>query len=77
VIGALVLESVQQYLDLQFSNGSIYLVVFGVLFLVVLLFMPKGIVPALGKWLAAWRERRLDRADVSPGPPARERTAVR
>lgn len=77
VIGALVLESVQQYLDLQFSNGSIYLVVFGVLFLVVLLFMPKGIVPALGKWLPTWRERRLDRADVSPDPPARERTAVR
>jgi branched-chain amino acid transport system permease protein len=76
VIGALILESVQQYLDLQFSNGSIYLVVFGALFLVVLLFMPKGIVPAVDRWWAAWRRRR-DRADPSSNIPPREMMAVR
>jgi branched-chain amino acid transport system permease protein len=77
VIGALVLESTQQYLDLQFSNGSIYLVVFGALFLVVLLFMPKGIVPALASWLAAWRQRRVNRAGDSSDVPSGEMTAVR
>lgn len=77
VIGALVLESVQQYLDLQFSNGSVYLVVFGALFLVVLLFMPKGIVAALGSRSDSWRRRRQDRAGASSDAPAPEISAVR
>jgi branched-chain amino acid transport system permease protein len=44
LLGALILESMQQYLTIRFSNGSLYLVIFGALFLVVVLFMPQGIV---------------------------------
>ncbi len=44
LLGALVLESAQQYLTVTYSNGSLYLVVFGALFLVVITFMPRGIV---------------------------------
>lgn len=44
LLGALVLESMQQYLTLQFSSSSLYLVIFGALFLVIVLFMPQGVV---------------------------------
>lgn len=44
LLGALVLESMQQYLTVSFSNGSLYLILFGALFLIVILFMPRGVV---------------------------------
>jgi branched-chain amino acid transport system permease protein len=45
LLGALILESSQQYLTVSFSNGSLYLILFGSLFLIVIMFMPRGIVP--------------------------------
>jgi branched-chain amino acid transport system permease protein len=48
LLGALVLESLQQYFTIQFSNGDLYLVVYGALFLVVLLWLPRGVVPTGG-----------------------------
>jgi len=44
LLGALVLESAQQYLTVTYSNGSLYLIVFGALFLLVITFMPRGVV---------------------------------
>lgn len=67
ILGAMLLESIQQYLSLQFSNGSLYLVIFGGLFLLVLLFMPKGVVPGVGQIVANRRQRRLL---ASQGAPA-------
>lgn len=57
LIGALVLESLQQYFTLTFSNSSLYLIVYGVLFLVVILLLPRGIVPSLGQLFASRRAR--------------------
>jgi branched-chain amino acid transport system permease protein len=62
LLGALVLESLQQYLTVTYSNGSLYLILFGSLFLIVILFMPQGIVVAI-------RDRVTNRAE-------RERAAV-
>ncbi|MFI5036345.1 MAG: branched-chain amino acid ABC transporter permease [Acidimicrobiales bacterium] len=62
LLGALVLETLQQYLTVSFSNGSLYLILFGSLFLIVILFMPQGIVVAI-------RDRLSNRAE-------RERAAV-
>ena len=62
LIGALILESSQQYLTVSFSNGSLYLILFGALFLIVIMFMPQGIVNFV-------RERMTKKAD-------RERAAV-
>lgn len=47
ILGGLILESSQQYLTVTYSNGSLYLILFGVLFLLVVLFMPQGIVVAV------------------------------
>jgi ABC-type branched-subunit amino acid transport system permease subunit len=60
LIGALVLESLQQYLTVTYSNGSLYLILFGSLFLVVILFMPQGIVVAIRDRLSNRAERERD-----------------
>ncbi len=48
LLGALVLESLQQYFTIQFTNGDLYLLVYGALFLLVLLWMPRGVIPTVG-----------------------------
>jgi branched-chain amino acid transport system permease protein len=57
LLGALVLESLQQYLTVTYSNGSLYLILFGSLFLVVILFMPQGVVVALRDRITKKAER--------------------
>jgi branched-chain amino acid transport system permease protein len=72
LLGALVLESMQQEFTLRFSaGGGIYLIVYGSLFLVVILVMPRGVVPTLRDALENARARRMD----SGG--ARVQTALR
>jgi branched-chain amino acid transport system permease protein len=62
LLGALVLESLQQYLTQTFSSSATYLIAYGVLFLAVILVLPRGVVPGFAQWL----ERR--RAQASPLP---------
>lgn len=61
LLGALILESLEQYLTLSYSISSLYLVIYGVLFLLVLLFMPRGIVPGAQKFIRQYRVRRQQR----------------
>jgi branched-chain amino acid transport system permease protein len=62
ILGGLVLESAQQYLTVTYSNGgSLYLILFGALFLLVILFMPRGIVV----YARDWWNRRESRAEAA------------
>lgn len=54
ILGALILEPTQQYLTLQFSQNGYYLIIYGVLFLVIILLLPEGIVPTLSKYWLKW-----------------------
>ncbi|HZC28802.1 MAG TPA: branched-chain amino acid ABC transporter permease [Gaiellaceae bacterium] len=60
LLGALVLESLQQYFTQTFSAGGIYLIVYGVLFLAVILLLPRGLVPSVAQLVAARRARASD-----------------
>ena len=62
LLGALILESGQQYLTVTFSNGSLYLVLLGGLFLLVIMFMPQGIVNFVRDRMTKRAER--DRAAI-------------
>jgi len=67
LIGAFLLESLQQYFTLQFSNGDLYLVIYGALFLAVLLWLPRGIIPTIRDWLVNRRRRQSSlEGDVAP-----------
>lgn len=62
LVGGLILESSQQYLTATYSNGSLYLILFGALFLVVVLFMPQGIVVKVKEM---WMKRSLKNSEDS------------
>lgn len=57
LIGAAVLESLQQYLTLQFSSTTLYLVLYGVVFVIVILFLPQGLYPLIQQRLHPGRLR--------------------
>ena len=56
ILGALILEPAQQYFTLQFSQNGIYLLIYGALFLIVILLLPRGIIPTLGE---RWRKYQI------------------
>ena len=63
VLGALLLSPLQKYFEIQFGATTLYLIVYGVLFVVILLVMPRGIVPSVADRyhsLLASRRRRAE-----------------
>lgn len=68
IVGGLLLEPLQQYLDLQFSSiaAGFELVMLGGLLLLVILFLPDGIVPSLQRLWTRWREHRRLRGRTGP-----------
>lgn len=58
IIGALILEPTQRYFTMQFSANGYYLIIYGALFLAIILLLPEGIVPTLGKYWAKWNASR-------------------
>jgi branched-chain amino acid transport system permease protein len=58
VLGAFILEPTQQYFTLQFSNNGYYLIIYGVLFLVIILLLPEGIIPTLQRYWIKIRSSR-------------------
>ncbi|HUH96651.1 MAG TPA: branched-chain amino acid ABC transporter permease [Anaerolineales bacterium] len=62
ILGALILEPTQQFFTLQFSQNGVYLIIYGLLFLVIILLLPEGILPTLRR---TWSR---DRASRSAAP---------
>jgi len=71
VIGALIIEPGQLYLTIKYTNGYLSEILLGVLFLLIVLFMPRGLVPTASEWIK--RARTRGRPVV---PPASQRPAV-
>ena len=57
-VGAILIEPLQQYLTFSSGTNGLDLVLYGVLYLVVILFLPSGIIPSLR---ARWSTQRLNR----------------
>ena len=64
LLGALVLESLQQYFTVTFSASQIYLIIYGVLFLAVILLLPRGVIPSIEQWVQ--RRRKGEPLDKPP-----------
>lgn len=65
VLGAFILELAQQYLAYSLGGNEYYLIAYALVFLVVMLLMPRGVLPTLHDRLRA-RRRRM----AIPGVPA-------
>jgi branched-chain amino acid transport system permease protein len=62
-IGALILVPAQQYMITKLGASQLYLVGYSAVFMVVLLLLPRGILPSLRSATDAWRERRRTRGE--------------
>ena len=58
MIGAFILVPAQQYLVSRLGASQLYLVGYAAVFLVVLLLLPRGILPSLRDAIDSLRERR-------------------
>jgi branched-chain amino acid transport system permease protein len=77
VLGALFIEPGQLYLTTVFTNGYLSEILLGALFLAIVLFMPRGVIPTGGEWITRLRTRgrsaipgestASQRAPASPG----------
>ncbi len=70
VLGALILEPLQQWIGITFTNGYTSDIVLGVLFLAVILFLPRGIVPTGTEFLTKWRAVQARQRQPAPGGSA-------
>jgi branched-chain amino acid transport system permease protein len=71
ILGALLLEPTQQYFTLQFGQNGYYLVIYGALFLVVILLLPRGVIPTIqARWTkfqsTRAQQRKVTIATTSP-----------
>ena len=57
LLGALVLESLQQYFTVQSGASQVYLIIYGGLFLAVILLLPRGVIPSVEDLIRRWRTR--------------------
>jgi branched-chain amino acid transport system permease protein len=69
ILGALVLEPIQQIMTLRLSNTYASELIWGTLFLVVILFLARGVLPIAGEKITARRARRARRAEGEGPPP--------
>ncbi|HEX9034174.1 MAG TPA: branched-chain amino acid ABC transporter permease [Streptosporangiaceae bacterium] len=57
VLGAVIIEPAQLYFQQQVSAGYIFLISYGALFLVIILALPRGIIPTVAEQISKWRAR--------------------
>jgi branched-chain amino acid transport system permease protein len=70
VLGALLIEPTYLYFQQQVSTGYIFTMLYGALFLVVILLLPRGIIPTAAERINGWRARRNGTIRQGPGPAA-------
>ncbi|MEO9060195.1 MAG: branched-chain amino acid ABC transporter permease, partial [Ktedonobacteraceae bacterium] len=64
LLGALILEPTQQYFTLQYGQNGYYLIIYGALFLIIIILLPRGIIPTLtDRWHTFQETRHQNRED--------------
>jgi branched-chain amino acid transport system permease protein len=58
ILGALIIAPAQQYLTITFSNSYLSQILLGTLFLAVVIFVPRGLIPTVTDKVSGWVERR-------------------
>ena len=57
VLGAFVIEWLNETSNNEFGGGNARLLIFGGLLALVVLFMPSGVIPTANHWIERWRKR--------------------
>ncbi len=70
LLGAAILEAGQQYLAYELGASEFYLIAYALVFLLVMLVLPRGIVPTVAARLRLRRRRAVANAAPDAGPDA-------
>ncbi|MDX6316038.1 MAG: hypothetical protein QOF84_1476 [Streptomyces sp.] len=71
VLGAFILESAQQYLAYQLGGSQVYLIAYALVFLLIMLLLPRGILPTVQDHIRRRRRRQaLDSGSPTLTQPA-------
>lgn len=73
VLGAVILEAGQQTLAYRLGGSQFYLIAYALVFLVIMLLLPRGILPTIEERLRFRRRARV--ANAAPGTPGAARVA--
>ena len=57
VLGAFILIPTQQWLAYRYGASELYLIAYAAVFLLIVLLMPRGILPSIRDAIARWRDR--------------------
>jgi branched-chain amino acid transport system permease protein len=69
VLGAVILEIAQQWFAYSFGGSKFYLIAYALVFLVVILLLPRGVVPSIEDWMRRRRRRQtVDTVEPAPAP---------
>jgi branched-chain amino acid transport system permease protein len=74
LVGALIIEPLQQYLTSEINNDYLSQILLGAVFLAVVILMPRGLVPAVGEKARGWMRSHEDH-QADPGEPVSDRRA--
>jgi branched-chain amino acid transport system permease protein len=58
VLGAFLIEPAHEYFAFTYGSSGLYLILYGVLFLVIILLLPQGVIPSLQSLYVSQRARR-------------------
>jgi branched-chain amino acid transport system permease protein len=67
-IGALIVVPAQQYFAFRLGASDLYLVSYAAIFLVVILLLPRGVVPSLGQWIRGRQAKASVASATAPDP---------
>ena len=79
ILGALILVPAQQYLTVQLGSSGYNLILYGVIFLAIILLLPEGILPTISKRWNKWKASRNSTEafpDIATSPGAENSIAV-
>jgi branched-chain amino acid transport system permease protein len=65
ILGALILIPAQQYLTIISGNTGYNLIMYGVIFLAIILLLPEGIIPTISKRWNKWKAYR-NKSEITP-----------
>ena len=65
ILGALILVPAQQYLTIISQSSGYNLIMYGVIFLAIILLLPEGIIPTLSKRWNKWKTSR-NKSEITP-----------
>jgi branched-chain amino acid transport system permease protein len=65
ILGALILIPAQQYLTIISGNTGYNLIMYGVIFLAIILLLPEGIIPTISKRWNKWKTSR-NKSEITP-----------